>query len=160
MKHILFILSIFVLSIIFGCNNKQNDSTNKIGKIILPKTLKEAVIYTVVPTEAGYNRYSGVPNAEYYYYYKNKDEIKRTITIADSIRIEKLTAVFYTFKIKDKEFYKTDWFLNIDGYFLPIFIYITQYDDNEEFSSENQELVKAIEKKIEAWRNKSIKKWW
>jgi len=160
MKHILFVLSILVLSMIFGCNSTQNESKNKTGNIILPKTLKEAVIYTVVPRESVYNEIDGVPNADYYYYYKNRDEIKRTITLSDSMRIENLSVVFYSFKIKDKEFYNANWFLNVDGYFLRKGIYISQYDDNEEFSFENQELVKAIGKKIEAWEKKSTEKWW
>lgn len=143
-----------------GCNNSNNGSVNKTGKIILPKTLKDAVLYTVVPRESVYREIDGVPNADYYYYYKNRDEIKQTLSISDSMRIEKLSVVFYTFKINGQEFYNTSWFLNIDGYYLPKGMYISQYGDNEEFSNDNQELAKAIGKKIDAWEKKTTKKWW
>lgn len=117
-------------------------------------------MYTVVPNESDYKKFEGVPSAEYYYYYKNRNEIKSTLTLSDSMRIENLSVVFYTFKIKEKEFFNTQWFLNVDGHYLPKGIYISQYSDNDNFSYENQDLVKAIGKKIEVWENKSTKKWW
>lgn len=92
--------------------------------------------------------------------YKHRKEIKQSLAISDSMRIENLSVVFYSFKIKDKEFFDTGWFLNIDNYYLPKGIYISQYSENREFSYENQDLVKAIGKKIEAWESKSSKKWW
>jgi hypothetical protein len=149
-----FLLVIFLFFI--GCLKQEESSKQNIK---LNKTLKEAALADVIVYNEETFKILNNFNAELYFYYKNRDEIKNTLMITDSIRIEKFTAITYKFQISGMEFFKSSWYVQIDEGYFPI--YISEFNVDEKFSSENVELAKAMLKKCSEWEKKNDgSKWW
>jgi hypothetical protein len=149
-----FLLVIFLFFI--GCLKQEESSKQNIK---LNKTLKEAALADVIVYNEETFKIFNKFNSELYFYYKNRDEIKNTLIITDSIRIEKFTAITYKFQISGMEFFNSSWYVQIDEGYFPI--YISEFNADKIFSSENVELAKAMLKKCSEWEKKNDgSKWW
>ncbi len=149
---------LFVIFLFFiGCSNQEEPSKQN-QNIKLNKTLKEAALADVIYNEEVFKIFNNI-SAESYFYYKNRDEIKNTLIITDSIRIEKYSAATYKFQISGMEFFKSNWYIQIDDGYFPT--YVSEYNADEKFNSENVELAKAMIKKCSEWDKKNDEsKWW
>jgi|SRR5690606_5181902 len=151
-------ISLFAIFLfLIGCSN-QEEPSKKSQTIQLNKTLKDAALADIIYNEEVFKVFNNI-GAEAYFYYKNRDEIKNTLVITDSIRIEKYSATTYKFQISGMEFYKSNWYIQIDEGYFPI--YVSEYSAEEKFNTENVELAKAMIKKCSDWEKKNDEsKWW
>lgn len=151
------ILPLIILIIIICCSSKE-ESTKQTTTVKFYKTLKEVALADVILNDELIKVANSI-SAEPYFFYKNRDAIKNSLVISDSIRIENYLALLYKFQISGMEFYKSNWYMKIDdGYFS---VYISEYNAEEKFNSDNVELAKAAAKKCSEWDKKSeSSKWW
>ncbi|TAL60233.1 MAG: hypothetical protein EPN88_16230 [Bacteroidetes bacterium] len=151
------IFSLIILIILIGCSSKE-EAPKQSTTVKFYKTLKEVALADVILNDE-LIRVANSINAESYFFYKNRDTIKKTLAITDSISIENYLALLYKFQISGMEFYKSNWYMKIDdGYFS---VYISEYNAEEKFNSDNVELAKAVAKKCSEWDKKSeSSKWW
>ncbi len=150
-------LSLIILIIFIGCSSKE-ESPKQSTTVKFYKTLKEVALADIILNDELIKVANSI-NAESYFFYKNRDAIKNSLVISDSIRIENYLALLYKFQISGMEFYKSNWYMKIDDGYFPV--HISEYNAEEKFNSDNVELAKAAVKKCYEWDKKSeSSKWW
>lgn len=151
----IFITAILIMAFLYGC---AKESENKSQDLRFNKTLKEAVLSDLIYNDDLFRIIKNV-SAESYFYYKNRNEIKSSLIINDSVKIEKFIAVLYKFQISGTEIFKSNWYMQIDGYYFPS--YVSSYSTEDYFDSDNVALAKAMIDKCSNWVKKNNDtKWW
>jgi hypothetical protein len=143
------------LFLLINCTNeiKKTESV----QLQLAKTLKQAVM--------NYNfdlKENDAPHLSGFEYYKfiNRQAIKNSFSLTDSIKVENFWLLFYKFSINGHDYFQADWYINIKGAYFYAGLYISEYNVEELFDKEDIDLAKALIKKADTWENKSEKRWW
>ena len=152
MKHLIWI-STFIL---FSCNNLGNK--NDLQAPPVANSLKQAVMNIQL------FRLNQTPttffSAKDYYFYLNRESIKSSFMVTDSIKVDNFWLVFYKYTIDGHENFDTDWYMNIKGNYFYSGVYISSYSVDEYFDNTNVSIVKALIEKSDAWKKKSESRWW